>query len=43
MTAHREGDALYIELNTGHLSMVGKGEGGATGVQGYVTNGVANV
>ena len=34
---------MYIEFNTGHPDMVDKGEGGAIGVQGGATNGVANV
>ena len=40
---YTEGDVVYIEFNTGTPDMVSKGEGGAIGVQGSITNDVANV
>ena len=43
LATYREGDAVYIELNTRSTDMIGNGEGVAVGVQGGVTNGVANV
>ena len=38
-----EGDAVYIEFNTGSTDMVGNGEGGAIGLQVGVTNCVADM
>ena len=38
-----EGGTVYIELKNGYPDMVDIGEGSAIGVQGGVTNGVANV
>ena len=38
-----EGDAMYIEFNTGHPDMVGKWKLGGIGVHGGVTSGVAKV
>ena len=38
-----EVNELYIEFKTGNLDMVGNGGGGAIGVQGGVTVGVANL
>ena len=43
LTTYREGDAVYIEFKTGSPDMLSNWEGGAIGVQGCVTNGVANV
>ena len=36
-------DTVYIEFKTGHPDMRGKGECGAIGLQGDVTDGVASV
>ena len=43
LPTYRKGDAVYIKLNTGHPDMLGKVEGSDIGIQGGVTNGVANV
>ena len=43
LSTYIEGDTLYIEFNIGHSYMVVKGEVGAIGVQGSVTDGFNNV
>ena len=43
LPTYREGDAVYIEFNTGPPYMVGKVEVGDIGVQVGITNGVTNV
>ena len=43
LPTYREGNAVYIQLKTGHPDMVGKWEVGDIVVQGGVTNDVAKV
>ena len=38
LLTYREGDAVYIEFNTGTPDMIGKREGGDIRVQGGLTN-----